>query len=254
MGQHGGFDASLAAWSERAWSRFRVGPDALKVVAWLVGWWLLIPLLAWRSGLGRGLKIVASLVPIVVLVAASVAIAAAPSNRPKHIAIARTHRTSPSAVMPPSRSPAAVSPSPHHAKQRKVAHLHLKPRHRSSPSPALPSVACPSAALRGVYHSSRLHVLGTCRWFVGTVTSVRHEEDGDYHVDVAPASGYARFLDSDNYSEQHGSLVTEIMPGQHLRVPFVGEHVAVFGTWVLDADHGWNEINPIWGIRYGGGG
>jgi hypothetical protein len=98
-----------------------------------------------------------------------------------------------------------------------------------------------------------LHVLGTCRWYVGVVTSVRHEEDGDYHVDVAPDSGYDRFLDADNYSEQHGSLVTEIMPGQHLRVPDVGEHVAVFGTWVYDAEHGWNEIHPIWAIRYDGG-
>ena len=114
-------------------------------------------------------------------------------------------------------------------------------------------MSCPSTPLRGVYHPSRLHVLGTCRWYVGVVTSVRHEEDGDYHVDVAPDSGYDRFLDADNYSEQHGSLVTEIMPGQRLRVPDVGEHVGVFGTWVYDAEHGWNEIHPIWAIRYDGG-
>jgi len=24
----------------------------------------------------------------------------------------------------------------------------------------------------------------------------------------------------------------------------------VFGTWVLDADHDWNEIHPIWAIRF----
>jgi len=101
-----------------------------------------------------------------------------------------------------------------------------------------------------VYHPSRLTILGTCRWFKGTVTSTRHEEDGDYHVDVAPAKGFGAFLDSDNHLYQHGSLVTEIMPGQALPVPAVGERVAVFGTWVLDTNHGWNEIHPIWGIRY----
>jgi len=104
-----------------------------------------------------------------------------------------------------------------------------------------------------VYHSDRLHVLGTCRWYSGTVSSIRHEEDGDYHVDVSPDAGFASFLDADNYSQQHGSLVTEIMPGQRFPVPNVGDHVGVFGTWAYDADHGWNEIHPIWAIQYGGG-
>jgi hypothetical protein len=40
------------------------------------------------------------------------------------------------------------------------------------------------------------------------------------------------------------------MPGQSLPIPSPGERVAVFGTWVLDTDHGWNEIHPIWVIRY----
>jgi hypothetical protein len=44
--------------------------------------------------------------------------------------------------------------------------------------------------------------------------------------------------------------VTEILPGQSLPVPAVGEGVAVFGTWVNDKNHGWNEIHPIWAIRY----
>jgi hypothetical protein len=104
-----------------------------------------------------------------------------------------------------------------------------------------------------VYHAYRLRVLGSCRWYRGTVTSVRHEDDGDYHVDVAPDAGFAPFLDADNYSQQGGSLVTEIMPGQRFPIPNVGDHVGMFGTWVLDTDHGWNEIHPIWAIQYGGG-
>jgi hypothetical protein len=111
-------------------------------------------------------------------------------------------------------------------------------------------MACPRDPLRGVYHAYRLTVLGTCRWYRGTVTSIRDEEDGDVHVDVGPASGYAGFLNADNLLYQHGSLVTEIMQGQGLPVSSVGERVAVFGTWVHDSDHGWNEIHPIWAIRY----
>jgi len=104
-----------------------------------------------------------------------------------------------------------------------------------------------------VYHPSRLHVLGACRWYSGVVTSVRHEEDGDYHVDVAPGPGEARFLDADNYTQQHGSLVTELMPGQHFAIPSVGDRIRELGTWVDDTDHGWNEIHPIWAIADGAG-
>src|SRR5439155_12877481 len=118
-----------------------------------------------------------------------------------------------------------------------------------SPVPAR-RMACPGNPLRGVYHPDRLIVLGTCRWFRGTVTSLRDEGDGDVHVDVSPSPGFGRFLDADNRRYQHGSLVTEIMPGQTLPVPAVGERVAVFGTWVFDSNHGWNEIHPIWAIRY----
>jgi len=114
---------------------------------------------------------------------------------------------------------------------------------------ASPPLVCPSQPLLGVYHSYRLIVLGACRWYQGTVTSITHEADGDYHVDVAPGAGYKGFLDSGNFMQQHGSLVTEIMPGQALPVPSIGERVAVFGTWVHDEDHGWNEIHPIWAVE-----
>ena len=93
-------------------------------------------------------------------------------------------------------------------------------------------------------------MLATCTWVRGSVSSVRDEEDGDVHVDVVPDAGFDRLLTDGNLTVQHGALVTEIMPGQDLPVPSVGERVAVFGTWVYDANHGWNEIHPIWAIRY----
>jgi hypothetical protein len=140
--------------------------------------------------------------------------------------------------------PASPRPRPIHRPKHKRSQHKRKIQSASN-------IECPASPLRGVYHSYRLHVLGTCRWIRGVVSSVRHEVDGDYHVDIAPDAGYAGLLDPDNYSQQHGSLVTEIMPGQNLSVPFVGEHVGVLGTWVYDTDHGWNEIHPIWAISYG---
>jgi hypothetical protein len=119
------------------------------------------------------------------------------------------------------------------------------------PGGAVPSgaqVACPGTPLLGVYHPSRLHVLKTCRWYWGTVSRVKHEEDGDAHVNVTPDPGFEGYLDGANRSIQYGALVTEIMPGQDLPPPAVGAHVAVFGTWVLDTEHGWNEIHPIWAL------
>jgi hypothetical protein len=101
-----------------------------------------------------------------------------------------------------------------------------------------------------VYDPARLEVLGTCRWVQGVVSITRGETDGDVHVNVLPAKGFGDYLDADNFRYEGGALVTEIMEGQYLRVPQLGERIAVFGTWVYDRDHGWNEIHPIWAIRY----
>src|SRR5207302_4930184 len=90
-----------------------------------------------------------------------------------------------------------------------------------------PASTCAPNALRGVYHPYRLEVLGACRRYVGTVIAVRHEDDGDYHVIVSPDHGYAGYLDGGNYSQQHGGIVAEIMPGQHLETPFVGGHLVL---------------------------
>jgi hypothetical protein len=144
----------------------------------------------------------------------------------------------------------AASPSPVTAAPPPAVSPTRGPKPSSKPKPSPKPSSCPSPALRGVYHQYRLQVLGTCRTYRGVVIAVRPEEDGDYHVVVRPDPGFGRFLNQDNRTEQHGGLVTEIMPGQRLGVPFVGEHVEEFGTWVLDLDHGWQEIHPIWSITY----
>jgi hypothetical protein len=110
---------------------------------------------------------------------------------------------------------------------------------------------CPADPLVGVYSPSRLHVLGVCQTYSGTVSSVQHEVDGDYHVDVTPDPGYEHFLNQGNYDNQGGALVTEIMPSQDatMPIPTIGEHVTLLGTWVYDTNHGWNEIHPVFSIN-----
>ena len=107
---------------------------------------------------------------------------------------------------------------------------------------------CPSEAKRGIYSPKRLTVLGACRWFRGTVTETDRKDDGDMHLLLQPDPGYSDFLNVENVNG--GAMVVEIVPGQQLPVPGIGEHIEVYGTWVLDEHNGWNEIHPVWGIRY----
>jgi hypothetical protein len=107
----------------------------------------------------------------------------------------------------------------------------------------------------------------------GTVASVRHEDDGDSHINVNLDPQYAGLINSRNVSGEDGALVVEIVPadepgctvGQPPRpergaynygictganeiLPAVGAHVAVTGPYVLDTAHGWMEIHPAWSI------
>jgi uncharacterized membrane protein YgcG len=120
----------------------------------------------------------------------------------------------------------------------------------AKPRPTSSGLDCPGDPLLGIYHPDRLQVLRPCSWFVGTVTAIRPEDDGDHHVDIAPDQGYGSFLDAGDREHQSGGLLVEIVKGQRLPVPATGEHISVFGTWVYDTTHGWNELHPIWAIKY----
>jgi hypothetical protein len=134
----------------------------------------------------------------------------------------------------------------HHAAVHKPKRRH---HHHGQPVRAGAAAACPSAGrtLAGVYHPSRLVVLNPCEYAAGVVDDVRHEEDGDLHIIVHLASAYTHLLDGDNYSQQDGDLVVEFMArdGGHLPAPSVGARLAMIGAWVLDSEHGWREIHPV---------
>ena len=107
----------------------------------------------------------------------------------------------------------------------------------------------------GVYHPGRLRILDSCRRAVGTVAVVRHEQDGDLHIDVALDAGYRSLLDSSNLAAQHGDLVVEFMArdGGHLPEPHAGQRISLRGAWVDDTQHGWNELHPVWAVSLNGG-
>jgi hypothetical protein len=145
-----------------------------------------------------------------------------------------------------------VSPAPVNA-----AHTSRAAGNRNAREAKTRFAACPAPkrALNGVYHPSRLRVLDPCRRVVGTVALVRHEPDGDLHIDVALDSRYRGLLNATNISRQHGDLVVEFMArdGGHLPEPRVRDRVALVGAWVDDAQHGWNELHPVWSVSLNGG-
>ena len=146
-------------------------------------------------------------------------------------------------------------------------------------SPTLTHGKCRSGdPLANVYHPYRLRIVKTCLSVTGTVAYVSDERDGDVHVDLSLPSDESSLLDSANVADEYGNLVTEIVPadrpgctpgeppplpptayrspsysygictGADLATPAVGTRVVVTGPYVLDSDHGWMEIHPVWSV------
>lgn len=110
-----------------------------------------------------------------------------------------------------------------------------------------------------VYHPYRLHIISQCKTITGTVDSIKHEPDGDLHIDLKPDN--PSLVNAVNDRIQHGDLVLEAIcwgtvtqadavsacqgVTDRVTVPQAGERVRVTGSYVLDADHGWMEIHPV---------
>ena len=145
------------------------------------------------------------------------------------------------------------------------------------PPTAVPAAAgtwCRPDPLANVYHPTRLRVIDACRTVSGVVTVVRHEKDGDYHIDIALDPPFASLVNAKNISGQAGALVVEIIPadepgcttgqppkpatgtydygvctGANVVAPKGGDHIQVTGPYVLDTAHGWMEIHPACNIN-----
>lgn len=155
-------------------------------------------------------------------------------------------------------------------------HLQARPPGQSHPpaGQAL-AVGCRDGnPLANVYHEDRLKVQNRCITVTGRVAYVAHEDDGDIHVDLSLPPSEAHLLNNANVADQSGQLVTEIVPadepgctpgkpprpphgsynygictGADISAPLIGARVVEIGPYVLDANHGWMEIHPVWAIK-----
>lgn len=113
----------------------------------------------------------------------------------------------------------------------------------------------------------RLHVIKDCVTITGIIETAKSEADGDFHIRLKLDPLYASMLNSKNVSGQRGDLVLEPVcenpitqkdtiaegscNGFHQDIfqkSMLGHHVKVIGAFVLDQEHGWNELHPVTSI------
>jgi len=101
----------------------------------------------------------------------------------------------------------------------------------------------------------------------GIVAVTQPEPDGDHHIWFRVDAGYEYLLNAENHFQAKPSLLAEITPNcalgtnppnaesavrcprSTLLLPRTGDHIAIDGPWVLDTEHGWNEIHPVESIQ-----
>jgi len=131
----------------------------------------------------------------------------------------------------------------------------------ASPTPMLPSGCRAGAPEAHVYTPDRLKVLDPCKHAEGVLVDVAAEDDGDYHLWFTPDAAYTYLMNPEDHFQGKPSMLAEITPDcpgnppdnvaaarcprTHLPIPKIGDHVAINGPWVLDTNHGWNEIHPV---------
>jgi hypothetical protein len=137
------------------------------------------------------------------------------------------------------------------------------PDHQEPPQRT--ATQCDQGLWQYVYNPGRLRILNPCISVTGTVDEVRKEADGDRHIRFRLDQEFESLLDEKNFARQQGDLVLEPICQGRLRQadaaepctryngpyfePDVGQRYLVWGTYVHDADHGWNELHPITSMR-----
>ncbi len=133
---------------------------------------------------------------------------------------------------------------------------------------------CDASLWKHVYHPQRLIVQKQCTEVTGVIVDatngtqsdgVRHEADGDTHGWLKVDSQFQGLLNAGNLSDEGGNLVFEIVcrfpvtqPDakaackgytDKVKLPAVGSHVRILGTYVQDTFHAqWMEIHPVTSI------
>jgi len=121
-----------------------------------------------------------------------------------------------------------------------------------------------------VYNPTRLQIFKNCTTVTGTITFIRAEADGDYHIGLKVDPQYNNLLNGYNYnSSEHGDLVLEPICQRPVTQSDAidacnnftynvtsgsikslnNTHILVIGSYVLDTEHGWMEIHPVSSIQ-----
>ncbi len=101
----------------------------------------------------------------------------------------------------------------------------------------------------------------------GTVNRIKDEPDGDYHVRLYLDPQFAGLINDANVRLHAFDHILEPVCihaitqadavsacagySNPLSVPPPYTHVSATGAYVLDIDHGWMELHPLWDIHPG---
>lgn len=104
-----------------------------------------------------------------------------------------------------------------------------------------PAGQCDQSLWDHVYHPERLQIIDRCKTVLGIIESNTAEADGDYHIKLKLDPQFSNLINSANVNGQFGDMVVE-----PIHISYVGSHVNVTGSYVLDNQHGgWVEIHPV---------
>jgi hypothetical protein len=103
--------------------------------------------------------------------------------------------------------------------------------------------------LASVTDPARFKVLARCVSLTGTVRSIAHAQSGAYQVTISPDIAFRGVLSTANKAALKGNLLLEITASdaaRGVRPMAIGTHVYVVGSLLLNMNHGWNELYPVW--------
>lgn len=116
-----------------------------------------------------------------------------------------------------------------------------------------------------VYDPTRLSVIDQCKVVTGVIDELDQNEDGDTHMLLKLDPGNDDLLLKKNRTKKNGDLVIEVVCAHpvtdkkaveacrgystNVKIPNVGDHVKVTGSYVNDSHNGWAEIHPVSSIE-----
>lgn len=123
------------------------------------------------------------------------------------------------------------------------------------------SPQCDAAFWDRVYDPARLKVLDQCKVVTGVIEEQDANEDGDEHMLLKLDPGQEDLLTKRNIKKKNGDLVIEVVCANPvtdkkaveacrgysnpIKIPNIGDHVRVTGSYVNDTHNDWTEIHPV---------